>query len=554
MTFSSTSDVSLYDLALQQESPLTTLQISPGTLKSITDSLFQMLIEQKMSAVVWAKLPRSEVWKTELERYASLQGIPKAIYSFTIQREDVEEAIASPSAPDAGTSDVEGMNGQPPPDHPTFYPQAGNSATAANSDATPVFSVQLPPDNALRREYFLIIWAPSFQLGVFTHRPRSAQQAKLSEMTTASLDILSSYGQMAQLLGATHQERKQLLLAVYSFDPELIGRSRQGLEHLMTQLQPSVTVLSPSPALDPAPTATALVEQWQQLIAEAPSSSTPLATIGNLVSKHLQLQEDLSLKVSAYRRQAEQAESLQLQNEELTNTLRLQDEFLSNVGQELRTPLTTIKTALSLLASPALKPPQRQRYMDLIAKECDRQTSLITSLLDLVNIDRSVDQASLPPLRLNDVVPGVVSTYQPVAEEKGVRLAYTIPEDLPAVACMSNWLKQIVINLLHNGIKFTPRGGQVWVRAKQQGDYIQLEIRDTGVGIAPSEIPKIFDRFYRVRQSADDSSGAGLGLTIVQQLLLHCGGSISVKSRIGEGSTFNVLLPVYRNPSEQSIG
>jgi signal transduction histidine kinase len=119
---------------------------------------------------------------------------------------------------------------------------------------------------------------------------------------------------------------------------------------------------------------------------------------------------------------------------------------------------------------------------------------------------------------------------------------------------MTNWLKQIVINLLHNGIKFTPRGGQVWVRAKQQGDYVQLEIRDTGIGIAPSEIPKIFDRFYRVRQSTDDSSGAGLGLTIVQQLLLHCGGSISVKSKLGEGSTFNVLLPVYRNPSEQSIG
>jgi signal transduction histidine kinase len=189
----------------------------------------------------------------------------------------------------------------------------------------------------------------------------------------------------------------------------------------------------------------------------------------------------------------------------------------------------------------------------LIEKECDRQSSLITSLLDLVHLDQVVDQSALPALRLSDVVPGVVSTYQPVAEEKGIQLAYTVPEDLLPAACMSNWLKQIVINLLHNAIKFTPTGGQVWVRAKQQGEYVQLEIRDTGVGIASSEIPKIFDRFYRVRQSADESSGAGLGLTIVQQLLLHCGGSISVKSKIGEGSTFNVLLPIYKSSADLGL-
>ena len=91
----------------------------------------------------------------------------------------------------------------------------------------------------------------------------------------------------------------------------------------------------------------------------------------------------------------------------------------------------------------------------------------------------------------------------------------------------------------------------MWVRAKQQGDYIQLEFRDTGIGIATTEIPKIFDRFYRIRQAIDeDAGGAGLGLTIVQKLLLHCGGSITVKSRVGEGSTFNVLLPIYRGQED----
>jgi len=148
-------------------------------------------------------------------------------------------------------------------------------------------------------------------------------------------------------------------------------------------------------------------------------------------------------------------------------------------------------------------------------------------------------------LRLSDVVPGIVSTYQPLAQEKGITVAYTVPEGLPAVSCSSPWLRQIVINLLHNSIKFTPQGGRVWVRAKQQGDFVQVEIRDTGIGIASSDIPKIFDRFYKVRQNGDGSGGVGLGLSIVQQLLLRCGGSISVNSKLNEGSTFNVLLPLY---------
>jgi signal transduction histidine kinase len=172
---------------------------------------------------------------------------------------------------------------------------------------------------------------------------------------------------------------------------------------------------------------------------------------------------------------------------------------------------------------------------------------LISSGLSLLQIENTVEE-SQEPLRLSEVVPGVVSTYQPLAEEKGVRLAYTVPEDLPPVACSLNWLRQIVINLLHNSIKFTPGGGQVWVRARQQSNQLLMEFRDTGVGIAPSELPRIFDRFYRARQSGDDS-GVGLGLTIVQQLVTRSGGSINVKSKPGEGTMFMVVLPIHNHPS-----
>ncbi len=203
-----------------------------------------------------------------------------------------------------------------------------------------------------------------------------------------------------------------------------------------------------------------------------------------------------------------------------------------------------MKTALRLLDSPQLKPPQRQRYMQLLYTECDRQNSLIIGLLELVQLEDESQPSVMPSVQLADIVPGVVSTYQPLAQEKGIQLGYTVPTGLPAVSCLETWLRQIVINLLNNGLKFTPTGGQVRVRATLQGEYVQLAFSDTGIGIAASEIPKIFDSFYRGRSTTSEDTGAGLGLTIVQRLLLRCGGSISVTSQLGEGSNFKVLLPV----------
>lgn len=538
MNSPSSSDVSLYELALKSESSLSALQISPQTLKFINDSILNLLSKHSIAAIVWAKLPRGEAWWAALEQYAT-EGNAKAIYLFQHHREEADDhndgsstgAHLSTSKATAETS-----------------PQ-GLLIPKANA---PVLSMQFSSDSPLKREYFLIVWSAELKVGVFAHRPRSVQPSKTIDSSILVSDLMSSYGHPSQLLDST-QERKQLLLMLTSFNAPLLQTSLQGLEEAIALSSPQIIDKSAAapPLLSTA--ANEVPEYWRTLLADIPATPTSDTFYEHLFSKHVKHQEELQQRSSTYRKQAENAETLRLQNEELLNNLRLKDDFLNNVGQELRTPLTTIKTALSLLGSPNLKPPQRQRYMDLIAKECDRQSTLITSLLDLAHLEQIVDQSALPPIRLVDVVPGVVSTYQPIAEEKGIRLAYTIPEDLPAVACMTNWLKQIVINLLHNAIKYTPKGGQVWVRAKQQGEYAQLEVRDTGIGIAPTEIPKVFDRFYRVRQSADDSSGAGLGLTIVQQLLLHCGGSISVKSKLTEGSTFNVLLPIYKGASEQTL-
>jgi two-component system phosphate regulon sensor histidine kinase PhoR len=220
--------------------------------------------------------------------------------------------------------------------------------------------------------------------------------------------------------------------------------------------------------------------------------------------------------------------------------------FFDRGLQELSTTLTRMKTALSLLHSTHLKPAQRERYLALLQQECDRQNSLINGMRLLTASETESDRASLTTT-LSEVLPAIVSTYQPLAMEKGIQLGYTLATGLPLVACPPATLRQIAIHLLNNSLQFTPPNGRVSVKAQLKGEYIQLLVKDTGVGIARSEVDRIFESFYQGRATATEThSGAGLGLTLVRQLLDRCGGSISVSSKPNAGSTFKVLLPICR--------
>jgi two-component system, OmpR family, phosphate regulon sensor histidine kinase PhoR len=218
---------------------------------------------------------------------------------------------------------------------------------------------------------------------------------------------------------------------------------------------------------------------------------------------------------------------------------------IDDLFQELRAPITTIKTALSLLDSPNLKPAQRTRYLEMIRGECNRQNALLDGTARLLEIE----QQSLSGCQTNvaDILPAVVGTFQPLAEERGVSLSCNLPTDstLPLVSCSEAGLKQIAMNLLDNSLKFTLRGGSIAIYGAVQNNSVQLEFRDNGVGIPSADLPRIFDRFYRGRNLPPETqvSCAGLGLTVVQQILLRCGGSISVVSQVDIGSRFRVMLP-----------
>jgi two-component system, OmpR family, phosphate regulon sensor histidine kinase PhoR len=512
MDLSRCPDASLYELAIDSEPAPQPLKISPTTFKSMVGLVFDLLVDQQIPATIWLKLPKGEVWQAEIQQFCRAAKASYSIYS--LQTQEATNGRKPPRAAEAIAF---------PDDLPE--PSLEESLDEIDLAATENSMLQvlpLSPESQLKREYFLLVAAPEFYGLVLAHRPRSSRPKPDPKANPADEAL----------------EQKHPLLGLCSFETATLKRVLEGINRAICFGQPE-TQSSDQIA--------SLLLNWETLTASGNVVTLNPLLLGSLLTRQIQRQEDLWRSSAIYRRQAESAMILRQGNEELLHTVRQKDEFVKTMGQELRTPLTTMKTALSLLNSPSLKPPQRQKYMDMLSQECDRQSSLITSVLDLVQIESMSDPAPMEALRLADLVPGVVSTYQPLAQERGIMLGYMIPEELPLVSCLSHWLKQIVINLLHNSIKFTPSGGQVWVRAKQQGEYVQIEFRDTGVGIASADLPRIFDRFYRVRiTSGEDFSGAGLGLSIVQQLLLRCGGSIAVKSKMNEGSAFTVLLPVYK--------
>jgi signal transduction histidine kinase len=573
MNLSAPPDVSLYELAISSQPQPQPLQISPTTFKSLIGIVIDLLIEQQIPATLWLKLPKGEVWQAELERFYQsatapytahcLQTHQEGAFNTTLHRANSTQGNRLSSdqlssdrlssdrlSKKYGAGEAESWNEiEPGPsrrirqgvmldDLQEMTLKGAIDAPLSNAQAPgKVHILPLSPDSQLKREYFLLVASPELCGLVLAHRPRSVYPR--SEATTSELPLPT--GTKQSLAVEESLEQKHPLLGICSFEHTLLQQVAEGVNRAICFGQP---------ATQSNVDIEALLVDWNQLMPTQSPPSLNATLMGRLLTKQVQRQEEIWRSGSVYRRQAEQAATLRQENEELLAAAQFKDEFIKTMGQELRTPLATMKTALSLLNSPHLKPPQRQRYLDMISRECDRQSSLISSVLDLVQLESSVEQMPMEPLRLTDIVPGVVSTYQPLAQEKGLMLGYNIPEELPPVSCVNHWLKQIVINLLHNSIKFTPSGGQVWVRAKIQDNCVQMEFRDTGVGIAQSNLPKIFDRFYRIRGSGDDSSGAGLGLSIVQQLLLRSGGSISVKSKPGEGSIFNVLLPIYHEEAE----
>jgi two-component system phosphate regulon sensor histidine kinase PhoR len=229
---------------------------------------------------------------------------------------------------------------------------------------------------------------------------------------------------------------------------------------------------------------------------------------------------------------------------ELKRLEQMRKDFVANVSHELKTPITSIKGFSETLLDGALKDQQTAEYfLSIILKESDRLQTLIQDLLDLSKIEQQGYQLSIQTCDVKEILEDIKIILQNKSKEKEVEVSVSLPEGLLLIEGDLYRLKQIFINLISNALTYTPKGGSVNVKVKKHDQFVQVIVSDTGIGMKKEEIPRIFERFYRVdRARSRNSGGTGLGLAIVKHLVEAHKGQISVSSKIGEGTTFTVKL------------
>ncbi len=219
-------------------------------------------------------------------------------------------------------------------------------------------------------------------------------------------------------------------------------------------------------------------------------------------------------------------------------------DFISNVSHELRTPLAALKALTETLQGGALEdPPAAHRFLEQMETEVDSLSLMVNELLELSRIESGRVPLHLAPTRPIDIVNPAYERLRLQAERSGLALTVECPDDLPPVLADATRVQQVVVNLLHNAIKFTPAGGRVIVRAESQEKEVLFSVMDTGIGIAPEDLSRIFERFYKVDRSRA-TSGTGLGLAIARHLVEAHKGKIWAESEVGKGSNFYFSIPV----------
>jgi signal transduction histidine kinase len=221
------------------------------------------------------------------------------------------------------------------------------------------------------------------------------------------------------------------------------------------------------------------------------------------------------------------------------------NEFLSAVSHELRTPLTYIKGYSDVLSKGLAKNHEEEmEYLSIINKESKRVAFLVDDLFEMSKLQMGKFQLNKETGNINSIIKKVTETLKPAAEKKGIMLTISLQEQIAPLRIDVNRMEQVIYNLIENAIKYTDNG-EVSIHSSIQSQDVVIEIKDTGQGIPLLEIPKIWDRFYRIEKSrARKTGGSGLGLYIAKQIIESHNGEIKVNSIENEGSTFSIHLPM----------
>ncbi len=236
--------------------------------------------------------------------------------------------------------------------------------------------------------------------------------------------------------------------------------------------------------------------------------------------------------------------------QDLTRVRRLETvrrDFISNVSHELRTPLASLKALTETLQNGALADPEAgPRFLSRINTEVDALTQMAQELLDLSRIESGQVELILAPLSPNTLVTSAVDRMRMQAERAGLKLSIKCEDGLQNICADQSRLEQVLVNIIHNAVKFTKPGGEVSVETESSIGGARFAVRDSGVGIPEESLTRIFERFYRVDRSRT-GSGTGLGLSISKHIVETHNGKIWAESNEGRGSVFYFMIPFAKN-------
>lgn len=229
-----------------------------------------------------------------------------------------------------------------------------------------------------------------------------------------------------------------------------------------------------------------------------------------------------------------------------SETNRLKTEFVNNISHELKTPLTLIRLyGETLQRKENLTNAEKKECYEIITKESERLSHLINNVLDFSRIEMGRKEFDLKKGRLQDIITDTLESYRYHLEKKGFTLLSDIATDLPEMNFDGEAIASVLINLLSNVMKFSPREKEVTVKLFRDNGNAVLQVADKGIGISQKEIPKIFERFYQSENKvASEARGSGLGLTLVKHIIEAHGGTIEVESEVSKGSMFTVRIPL----------